>query len=41
MLRFITNKEAPLYAPTCEGSSTRQLSRANLLLCPNCLKEKL
>ncbi|MED4060918.1 competence protein CoiA [Priestia megaterium] len=39
MLRCITNAQVQLYAPACEESSTRQLSRANLLLCPNCLKE--
>jgi len=41
MLRCITNEKVPLYIPTHEGPPTRQLSRANLLLCPNRLKEKL
>ncbi|MCR8928847.1 hypothetical protein NLI92_004270 [Priestia megaterium] len=39
MLRCITNEQVSLYAFNCEESPTRELSRAGLLLCPNCLKE--
>lgn len=41
MLRCINNEKVPLYSLTCERAFTKQLLRANLLLCLNCLKEKL